>query len=73
MSSIEGLRNRLDSQFERTQDAIDKIATNVEGISLDDIAAFNSARRQNASASWALNQELTVKHNLAKSIINEIR
>ncbi|PXF32323.1 serine kinase [Pokkaliibacter plantistimulans] len=73
MSSVESVRHRLDTQFERSQKNMDDIATNLEGASLDDIYAFNSAMRQNATASWAVNQELQVKHNLAKAIINEIR
>ncbi len=73
MSSVNSVRHRLDTQFERAQKSMDKIATNLEGASLDDVYAFNSAMRQHATASWAMNQELQVKHNLAKTIINEIR
>lgn len=73
MSSVDSVRHRLDMQFERTQKNMDKLVTHLDGASLDDIYAFNSAMRQNATASWAMNQELQVKHNLAKAIINEIR
>ncbi|MDH2435680.1 serine kinase [Pokkaliibacter sp. MBI-7] len=73
MSSVDSVRHRLDTQFERSQKNMDDIATNLDGASLDDIYAFNSAMRQNATASWAVNQELQVKHSLAKAIINEIR
>ncbi|MCA2018849.1 type III secretion protein HrpF [Vibrio tritonius] len=73
MPSVESVRHRLDMQFERTQNNMDKLVTNLDNASLDDIYAFNSAMRQNATASWAVNQELQVKHNLAKAIINEIR
>ncbi|MBF8999099.1 MULTISPECIES: serine kinase [Vibrio] len=73
MSSIESTRHRLDMQFERTQKNMDKLVTNLGNASLGDIYAFNAAMRQNATASWAVNQELQVKHNLAKAIINEIR
>ena len=73
MSSVDSVRHRLDTQFERSQKNMDDIATNLDGASLDNIYAFNSAMRQNATASWAVNQELQVKHSLAKAIINEIR
>ena len=73
MPSVESVRHRLDMQFERTQNNMYKLVTNLDNASLDDIYAFNSAMRQNATASWAVNQELQVKHNLAKAIINEIR
>lgn len=73
MSSVDSVRHRLDMQFERTQKNMDKIVTHLDGASLEDVYAFNSAMRQNATASWAVNQELQVKHNLAKAIINEIR
>ncbi|MCE8032129.1 serine kinase [Billgrantia tianxiuensis] len=73
MPSVDSVRHRLDRQFELTQKNMDKIATNLEDASLDDIYAFNSALQQHATASWAVGQELQVKHNLAKAIINEIR
>jgi hypothetical protein len=52
---------------------MDNLITNLDNASLEDVYAFNSAMRQNATASWAVNQEVQVKHNLAKTIINEIR
>lgn len=73
MSSIHSLRSQLDLQFERTQRNMDKLVVNLEDASLDDVYAFSSAMRENATASWAMNQEVQVKHNLAKTIINEIR
>jgi hypothetical protein len=73
MSSINAVRHRLDSQFQRTTKNMDDLITNLDNPSLDDIYAFNAAMRKNATASWAMNQELQVKHNLAKVIINEIR
>lgn len=73
MSSVNSLRGQLDRQFERTQNNMDKLVTNLDDASLDDIFAFNAAMRENATASWAMNQEVQVKHNLAKAIINEIR
>lgn len=73
MSSINATRNQLDLQFERSQKNMDNLITNMDNASIDDVYAFNTAMRQNATASWAVNQELQVKHNLAKAIINEIR
>ncbi|SHO55643.1 serine kinase [Vibrio quintilis] len=73
MTSVNHIRHQLDQQFERTRKSMDDIVTNLDDASLEDIYAFNTAMRQNATASWAANQELQVKHNLAKAIINEIR
>ncbi|QUX90795.1 serine kinase [Marinomonas sp. A3A] len=73
MSSINSTRSQLDLQFNRTLKNMDNLITNLDNASLEDVYAFNSAMRQNATASWAVNQEVQVKHNLAKTIINEIR
>ena len=74
MPSIEHIRRSLDLNFERTQKGMDDAVSNVgQDVSLDDIYAFNKAMKKNATASWAMNQELQVKHNLAKAIISEIR
>jgi acetamidase/formamidase len=73
MSSIYSTRSQLDLQFNRTLKNMDNLITNLDNASLEDVYAFNSAMRQNATASWAVNQEVQVKHNLAKTIINEIR
>ncbi|MDW6001976.1 serine kinase [Vibrio mangrovi] len=73
MSSVNAVRHRLDLQFERTVKNMDDIVTNLDNPSIDDIYAFNAAMKKNATASWAMNQEIQVKHNLAKAIINEIR
>ncbi|MFP8968072.1 serine kinase [Pokkaliibacter sp. CJK22405] len=72
MASVDAIQRRLDTQFDRSQKNMDDLVTNLDGASLDDIYAFNSAMRQNANASWAVNQEVTVKHNLAKAILNGI-
>ncbi len=73
MPSIDSTRHQLDTQFTRSQNNMDKMVTQLDNASLEDIYAFNAAMRQNAVASWAVNQELQVKHNLAKAIISEIR
>lgn len=73
MLSSDALRRRLDNNFENTQKDLDSAAMSLDAFSPDDWHAFNSAIRQSSTASWAVNQEIVVKHNLAKAIINEIR
>lgn len=73
MFSSDALRRRLDNNFEHAQKGLDAAALDMDAFSLDDMHAFNSAIRQSSTASWAANQEIVVKHNLAKAIINEIR
>lgn len=73
MSSIDSIRRQLDMQFERTQKNMDSLIVNMDNASIDDVYSFNSAMRRNATASWAINQEVQIKHNLAKKIIDEIR
>lgn len=73
MSSLSPLQRRLDSQFERAQNQLDEATLNAsDGYSQADSFAFFEASMGLSSASWAANQELTVKHGLAKAIINEI-
>ncbi len=75
MTSLDAIRHRLDTQFVRSEQNINKLALRAidSGASLDDIHAFNKAMRQNSVASYCVNQEIQIKHNLAKAIINEIR
>ena len=73
MLSSDALRRRLDNNFEHAQKGLDSAAMNMDAFSQDDWHAFNSAMRQSATASWGANQEIVVKHNLAKAILNEIR
>ncbi|WP_367144259.1 type III secretion protein HrpF [Pantoea stewartii] len=73
MSSVSPLQRRLDSQFERAQNQLDETTLNAsDGYSQADSFAFFEASMGLSSASWAATQELTVKHGLAKAIINEI-
>jgi len=73
MSSVSPLQRRLDSQFERAQNQLDETTLNAsDGYSQEDSFAFFEASMGLSSASWAATQELTVKHGLAKAIINEI-
>lgn len=73
MPSYDALRRRLDNNFEQAQKDLNTAALDLDAFSPDDWHAFNSAIRQSSTASWAANQEIVVKHNLAKAIINEIR
>lgn len=73
MSSLSSLQRRLDSQFDRAQNQLDEATLNAsDGYSQADSFAFFEASMGLSSASWAATQELTVKHGLAKAIINEI-
>ncbi|WHU90654.1 type III secretion protein HrpF [Pantoea agglomerans] len=73
MSSLSPLQRRLDSQFERAQNQLDETTLNAsDGYSQADSFAFFEASMGLSSASWAATQEITVKHGLAKAIINEI-
>ncbi|MBT2298553.1 type III secretion protein HrpF [Pseudomonas fluorescens] len=73
MLSPDALRRRLDHNFEQSQNDLDSAALDLDAFSPQDWHAFNAAIRQSSTASWAANQEIVVKHNLAKAIINEIR
>lgn len=73
MSSVSALQRRLDSQFDRAQARLDEATLDAsENYSQADSFAFFEASMGLSSASWAASQELTVKHGLAKAIINEI-
>ncbi|WHU82322.1 serine kinase (plasmid) [Pantoea agglomerans pv. betae] len=73
MSSLSPLQRRLDSLFERAQNQLDETTLNAsDGYSQADSFAFFEASMGLSSASWAATQEITVKHGLAKAIINEI-
>ncbi len=73
MSSLSALQRRLDSQFTRAQNQLDQATLAAsEGYSQADSVAFFEASMGLSNASWATSQELTVKHGLAKAIINEI-
>ncbi|WP_205954539.1 serine kinase [Pantoea stewartii] len=73
MSSLSSIQRRLDSQFERAKNQLDKATMNAsEGYSQADSFAFFEASMGLSSASWAATQELTVKHGLIKALINEI-
>jgi hypothetical protein len=73
MSSLSPLEHRLDNQFERAQNQLDDTTLNAsDGYSQADSFAFFEASMGLSSASWAATQEVTVKHGLAKAIINEI-
>ncbi len=75
MTSLDTIRHRLDTQYVRSEQKLNQLALQAtqNGASLDDIHAFNTAIRENSVASYCVNQEIQVKHNLARAIINEIR
>ncbi|MBT2375470.1 type III secretion protein HrpF [Pseudomonas fluorescens] len=73
MISSEALRRRLDNNFQSAQHRVDTAAVELRPFSQDDMHSFNSALRQLSTASWAASQEVVVKHNLTKAILNEIR
>lgn len=70
MPSFQAVQHRLDTRFYQAQDNLDDIAMNTEGYSLEDMHSFVEAMRQMAGASYAVNQETMIKHNLAKTIID---
>jgi hypothetical protein len=70
MPSFEAVQRRLDTRFDQAQDNLDDIALNAEGYSLDDMHSFVEAMRQVSAASYAVNQETVIKHNLAKAIVD---
>lgn len=73
MISSESLRRRLDENFQVAQQRVDIAAVQIRPYSQDDLHSFNLALRQLSTASWAASQEVVVKHNLMKAILNEIR
>lgn len=73
MSSPTALQRRLDSAFSDAQSRLDDLVMNVadEGASLSDTYAFYEASMDYSNANWAAGQMLSVKHGLAKAIIND--
>lgn len=73
MSLFSPLQQRLDNQLNHAQSNLDRIteAASDGNATPADSLAFYEASMGCANASWAANQELTVRHGLAKAIINE--
>ncbi|MFP1738032.1 type III secretion protein HrpF [Lonsdalea quercina] len=73
MSSSVGLQRRLDTAFVDAQSQLDAMALNVAegGVNMADSHAFFEASMDYANANWATGQLLSVKHGLAKAIIND--
>lgn len=71
MISDASMQHRLSYRFERAQDGINKAALGGDG-SFSDMLAFNSALQQMQGASYAAQQQLEVKHSVAKSIIDNM-
>ncbi|MHA6494950.1 serine kinase [Pseudomonas borbori] len=70
MPSADAVQRRLDTRFDQAQTQLDQIAMNADGYSLDDMHSFVAAMRQMSTASYAVNQETAIKHNLAKAIVD---
>ena len=73
MITLERVRKNLDTQLLQTQQNVNNTAKNMDGLSIADWHMFNRHMRQYSSSIWAANQEVTLKHNLARLIINDIR
>ncbi|PWC12798.1 serine kinase [Brenneria roseae subsp. americana] len=71
--SINPTQRRLDAHLINAQQKLDDIALNVadSGASQADSYAFFEASMNYSNASWAVGQLLSVKHGLAKAIIND--
>nr|WP_113865238.1 MULTISPECIES: type III secretion protein HrpF [Brenneria]MCV9877523.1 type III secretion protein HrpF [Brenneria izbisi]MCV9880912.1 type III secretion protein HrpF [Brenneria izbisi]NMN91772.1 HrpF protein [Brenneria salicis ATCC 15712 = DSM 30166]RBP65839.1 HrpF protein [Brenneria salicis ATCC 15712 = DSM 30166]RLM31873.1 serine kinase [Brenneria salicis ATCC 15712 = DSM 30166] len=71
--SINPTQRRLDTHLVDAQQKLDDIALNVAdgGASQADSFAFFEASMDYSNASWAVGQLLSVKHGLAKAIIND--
>ncbi|MBJ7220886.1 MULTISPECIES: type III secretion protein HrpF [unclassified Brenneria] len=71
--AINPTQRRLDTHLVNAQQKLDDIALNVAdgGASQADSFAFFEASMDYSNASWAVGQLLSVKHGLAKAIIND--
>ncbi|RLM25300.1 serine kinase [Brenneria alni] len=71
--SYDPIQRRLDTHFVNAQQKLDSIALDVadSGASQADSYAFFEASMDYSNANWAVGQLLTVKHGLAKAIIND--
>ncbi|PWC22427.1 serine kinase [Brenneria roseae subsp. roseae] len=71
--SINPTQRRLDAHLINAQQKLDDIALNVadSGASQADSYAFFEASMNYSNASWAAGQLLSVRHGLAKAIIND--
>lgn len=73
MSSPNALQRRLDAHFDAAQSRLDALSLAVAegGATQADGFAFYEATLDSSNASWAVGQMLSVKHGLAKAIIND--
>ncbi|AJC66516.1 MULTISPECIES: type III secretion protein HrpF [Dickeya] len=73
MSLSSPVQRRLDSAFVDAQSRLDEMAQTIsEGeVSPADTYAFYEASMDYSNANWAAGQMLSVKHGLAKAIIND--
>ena len=73
MFSIDALRTRLDNNFDSSVQEYQDLIQNTQDFTAADIHEFNQASRQISVASWAVNQDVVITHNLVRAIINEIK
>ncbi|WP_324128834.1 hypothetical protein [Erwinia psidii] len=73
MVTMSTVRKELDSQLQISQSNFYQSAAHIKNPTLGDWHKFNHYMRQYSSSTWAANQEVTLNHNLARSIINDIR
>ncbi|MDX5626675.1 MULTISPECIES: serine kinase [unclassified Brenneria] len=71
--SYNAIQRRLDAHFVNAQRDLDNMALDVAGGGAGpaDSYAFFEASLDYSNANWAVGQLLSVKHGLAKSIIND--
>lgn len=71
MPILDSLQRRLDSGYTHSmRDFSETAQDSMEGGTPEDMAAFAQAMQKVASSSVVANQEVQMKHNLTKSIID---
>lgn len=73
MLKMESVRSQLDSKFKQASSDFQTSVKNMNGMSMGDWLTFHQQMKKYSSATWAANQEVTLNHNLARSIINDGR
>lgn len=73
MISMQTVRRQLDTQLKQSQQNFYRSASNLQGASMSEWYQFYRHMQRYASSTWAANQEVNLNHNLARSIINDIR
>lgn len=73
MITMENVRQTLDAYFTQSQQDLSRTAANMNGFSVADWHKFHRYMRQYSSSAWAASQEVSLHHNLMRSVINEIK